>query len=165
MKKILSVLLVIMLLCSCSGGEITPHLCGIGFKAEMTYYNESYAFLGELSENGTLKAEITAPEELSELVITISHDSTTVNYKGLTYTPVEGTMPFSAMLEDFYNPIKAVIDSGLTADKNGKLTVGSGTDKAEFTLSPTGLPQKLELPDERFSVTFYNVSVKEDVND
>lgn len=165
MKKILSTLVVLMLLCSCSDGEITPHLCGISFKAEMLYYNESYSFSGELSKDGDLTAEITAPEELSDLVITISDEGTTVNYKGLTYTPVEGTMPFSAMLEEFYNPIKAAIDTGLTASGDGKLTVGSGADKAEFTLSPTGLPQRLELPDERFSVTFYNVSVKEDVND
>lgn len=166
MKKILSILLICLALCSCSSAKsIVPRLSGISFTADMTYYNEVYAFDGEILSDGTMKATVTSPEELSELEFTLTGEGTTVNYKGLTYSPVEGSMPFSKIMEDIYLPIREVALGDATADGNGILTGGEGSGEYSFTLSPTGLPQKLEMPDERFFVKFYNVSVKEDVND
>ena len=169
MRKIFSVLLVLLalLLCSCSSAkEIRPYLAGISFTADMTYYNESYGFDGEIFSDGTLKISMTEPEQLKDLNITVSGEGMTVEYKGLTYSPVEGSMPFSAVLEEFYNPLREIVLSDTAvADSNGVLTGSAGTLGYTLTVSPTGLPQKLEIPDERFTVKFYNVSVKEDVND
>lgn len=166
MKKIVSSLLVFLLFCSCSGGkEIQPQLQGITFTAEMTYYNEVYGFDGEILSDGTLKAAITAPEELKDLNLTMNDEGITVEYKGLTYSPVEGNMPFSGVMEEVYAPIREVILSGAVADSDGVLTGGEGVRAYTLTVSPTGLPQKLEIPDESFQIRFYNVSIKEDVND
>lgn len=165
MKKALVSILLVITLCACSGGEIKPCLGGISFTAEMVYYNESYSFEGELSVEGELTAVMTAPEELKDLKFTLNAEGTVVDYKGITYTPTAGTMPFSKTMESFYAPVKEVLQGGLTADSKGILTLGEGVEAATFTLSPTGLPQKLEIPDKRFCVTFYNVSLIEDVND
>lgn len=166
MKKIFFILLSFLVLCSCSAEKnIQPRLGGIAFNAEMTYYNEVYRFEGEILSDGTLKATVTAPEELKELNFTINSEQTTVEYKGLTYSPVEGNMPFSGVMTDFYAPIREVMLSEKIADKNGSLIGGQGVRAYRFTFSPTGLPQKLEIPDESFVIRFYNVSIKEDVND
>lgn len=159
MRKAVLSLLLCFTLCACSSGEIKPCLKGISFTAEMTYYNESYCFDGSISGEGELTALIISPEELKDLKLTIGEKGTTVEYKGITYTPVEGTMPFSAVLQSFYNPIREVMTKKPFADGGGKLKIGEGAEAAVFVFSPTGLPQTLELPDKRFSVNFYNVSI------
>ncbi len=165
MKKLVLVFFSFLVLCGCSASAVTPVLKGITFTAEMTYYNESYTFSGHILKDGSLEVIIEKPDELKDLKLSIKNDQITAEYKGLTYTPVEGTMPFSAVIKEFYDPLKEVIEKGLTADKNGILEVKSENLGYTLTLSPSGLPQRLELPDKRFSVTFYNISVKEDVNE
>ena len=159
MKKAVLSLLLCFTLCACSSGEITPCLKGISFTAEMTYYNESYCFDGSISTQGELTAVITSPEELKDLKLILGEKGTTVEYKGITYTPVEGTMPFSAVLKNFYNPIREVMAEELLADGDGKLKTGEGTEAAVFVFSPTGLPQTMEHRGKGFSVNFYNVSI------
>lgn len=164
MKRIFSVLCLLLVLCSCaSAKEVKPQLGGISFSAEVTYYNENYAFDGHLEKNGTLKAEITSPKELEGLNFTLNGDSVTVEYKGLSYTPVEGSMPFSRVMEEIYLPLRELaLSDKVTSDKEGRV---EEKGRYALTLSPTGLPQKLLIPDNRFEVRFYNISVKEDSND
>ncbi len=162
LKRVISVFMLVVLLAGCHGSKVEPQLCGISFRADMVYYNESYSFKGSISESGVLTALITEPEELEGLEFTLDGKATTVNYKGLTYTPVEGSMPFCRMIEDFYSPIRTLLsEDGLTADKDGVITRGKGTTGFTLHLSPMGLPQTLKMPDDRFFVTFYNISVSE----
>ncbi|MBO5199783.1 MAG: hypothetical protein J6B93_00730 [Clostridia bacterium] len=166
LKRVISVFMLILLLAGCSGSKTEPSLCGISFRADMVYYNESYSFDGRISENGVLTALIIEPEELEGLEFTLDGKTTTVNYKGLIYTPVEGSMPFCRMIEDFYSPIRTLLDEeGPTADSDGNISRGKGADAFTLQLSPMGLPQTLKMPDDRFYVTFYNISVNEDVNE
>lgn len=166
MKRLVCVLLMLLVLCSCSGGEIEPRLKGISFNAEMTYYNECYNFGGEVLSDGTLKVTLTEPEELKDLSFTLSGENTVIEYKGLTYSPVEGSMPFSRIIENFYKPLREVaLSNSCEVSKDGVFKSDNGAQSYTITFSPTGLPQKLEIPDERFSVRFYNVSIKEEAND
>ena len=166
MKKIIGILLVILTLCSCGGKqEIKPRLQGISFTAEVTYYNEAYSLEGEILSDGTLQVAVTAPEELKGFNIHMINEDITVEYKGLTYSPIEGTMPFSGVMAELYAPIRQIVGSDIMADTEGKIKGGEGVRAYCFTFSPTGLPQKLEIPDESFEIRFYNVTIKEDVND
>lgn len=167
MKKFVCVFLIAVMLCSCSEKGITPKLLSTSFTAEMVYYNEKYSFSGKISEDGTLTAKITSPEDLADLVFIITPEQTNVSYKGLTFSPVEGNMPFSSVMEEFYEPINEIASSEaeLLTDSNGKLT---GVEEREYTFifSSTGLPQQLLIPDESFSVVFYNQKIlNEDANE
>lgn len=163
MKKICLVLTLVLLLCSCSSKrEITPCLAGISFTAEIVYYNESYSLDGTISKSGELTAKMKEPEELSDLKIMISESGTVVDYKGLTYTPLEGTMPFAKVISELYKPIFETIKNETAVTSSDGILKG---ENFTFKLSPTGLPLELMIPDERFQVKFYNVTICEDVND
>lgn len=163
MKKLLLVIMAIICLCSCSKKEVKPHLTQIAFTAELTYFNEVYTFDGEIKKDGTLLAYMKQPEELSELKLTVKPDGISADYKGLVYSANEATMPFSRIMADFYAPLNMLMgEQTLSADKNGEISGKAGDGEYILTVSPTGLPQKLELETKHITVKFYNISVKEE---
>lgn len=164
MKKIFSVFLVLICLCSCSGKQIKPTLTELSFTAELTYYNEIYLFDAEISKDATLAIKMKEPEELEGLTLTVNKEQITAEYLGLTYTANEATLPFSSTVFAFYLPLLNVINTPeAAADKDGTLTGEVEGLKYSLTFSPTGLPQMLELKEKRLSVRFYNTEIiKED---
>ena len=164
MKKVFAAVLVCFLLCSCgSANTVKPTLLGTEFTAKMTYYNEQYSFDGKITQDGKLVAVLTEPEELSDITLTLGGEQTIAEYKGITYTPIEGNMPFSAVMERFYLPIKDMAyKESVNLDSDGAV---KDTKGYKFFLAPTGLPSRLEIGDENFSITFYDISICEDVND
>lgn len=163
MKKILSVVLCIFTLAACSNSkEISPVLGGISFNAELTYYNESYKGECTLSAENVLTCRITEPEILSGYTVTLSPEGAKAEYLGITYTPTESNMPFSGVLGEFYSTLTEIIGSEAKAEKkDGVYAVSGGKDAAAYTLyvSESGLPLSIELPDERFTVYFYNTTL------
>ncbi len=157
MKRISALILTLLLLCGCGGGKnIVPQLTGISFTAQMTYYNEEYSFRGEISAEGQLTCLMTAPDSLSDMVFTVNEEKIVTEYKGITYSPVEGSMPFAAVIERFYACIKEIIkDEEALADKDGRLK----TDSCILTVSPTGFPQKLSVEKDGFFINFYNIAL------
>lgn len=164
MKKIFAAFLVCFILSSCgSSHTVKPTLLGTEFTAKMTYYNEQYSFDGKITEDGKLIAVLHEPEELSDITLTLGGEQTVAEYKGITYTPIEGNMPFSAVMERFYLPIKDMAyKESVDLDSEGAV---KDTEGYKFYLAPTGLPSRLEIGDENFSITFYDISISEDVND
>ena len=163
MRKIICLILPLILLCSCGKkSEVKPNLLGISFKGEIVYFNENYTCECTVSQDGILTAKIIEPEILNGFVLTVSADKITADYLGISYTPTKNNMPFSGAIDTFY---KALIDSSgqdKTVTLSGdEYTVKGKTEDLEYSLyiSPTGLPQKLLLPDERFSVNFYNATI------
>ena len=152
------------MLCSCvSANTVKPTLLGTEFTAKMTYYNEQYSFDGKITEDGKLIARLSEPEELSDITLTLDGEQTIAEYKGITYTPIEGNMPFSAVMERFYLPIKDMAyKESVELDSDG---AAKDTQGYKFYLAPTGLPNRLNIGDENFSITFYDISICEDVND
>ena len=70
-------------------------------------------------------------------------------------------MPFAGVLEQTYERLLAAKDGNAAKKENNiyKITVGEGADKAVLSLTEGGLPILLEIPDERFFVEFYNVTI------
>ncbi len=163
MKKIISLVLVLVTLSACSGKtEVAPRLVDISFTADMTYFNENYKGDCVISADGTLICKMTEPESLSGYTVTLSKEGMTAEYLGITYTPTESNMPFSGVIGEFYQKFSAIIASGASARKNDDAyVIKGGKDADAYTLyiSSTGLPQSLQLPDERFTVYFYNATV------
>ena len=160
MKKFVFILCSLLFLCSCSSAEVKPRLSDITFTAEMSRFNESFTFEGELDGKGNLVAKMTAPEEVKDLVLTLKDGKMTADYKGLVYSPVEGSLPFSSLLKDFHAPLLQIIREGLCANGEGKLS--GKVENNEYTLfvAPTGLPQRLEMLGGNFTVRFLNIGVK-----
>ncbi len=161
MKKVIALVLFFVTLCGCAGGETTPYLNGISFRGEMTYYNESYSFLGKILKNGNLILEMTAPESLAEMVFTVTDEGTVAEYKGITYQPVPGSTPFAPVIDSFYACINEIIDGDEVADKDGILK-SKGENPCTLKVSPTGLPQRLEVDGDGFFIDFYNIKIIEE---
>lgn len=164
MKKIICLLIPLILLCSCGKkSEVKPNLSGISFKGEIVYYNENYSCECSVSQEGVLTAKIIEPEILSGFVLTVSKDKITADYLGISYTPTTNNMPFSGAIDSFYKALQECSTEDKRATVSGDEYILKGeTEDLGYTLylSPTGLPQKLLLPDERFSVNFYNVTIE-----
>ncbi len=126
----------------------------------MSRFNESFTFEGELDREGNLVAKMTAPEDIKDLVLTLKDGKMTADYKGLVYSPVEGSLPFSSLLEDFYAPLSQIREEGLCASGEGKLSGKVGNNEYTLFVSPTGLPQRLEMLGGNFTVRFLNIGVK-----
>ncbi len=163
MKKIISLIIILITLAACSGKEgVKPQLCGISFTADITYYNENYKGDFTVLDNGDMTVIIREPEILEGYTVTVANGKMTAEYLGLTFVPGTGNMPFSGVLDEVYSKLTEIRGSSLLANlKNGEYILKDGKDLSEYTLyvSPTGLPQRLLIPDEAFSVYFYNVSI------
>lgn len=163
MKKIVFALLLILCLCSCTKNQIELKLTEITFTAELSYFNEVYVFDGHIDKEGTLIAKIKEPEGLQDLKLTVNADGITADYKGLTYTANEATMPFSKIVSDFYGPIGFLCkNQSALEERDGEISGKFGNAEYVLTVSPTGLPQKLDISSQHIAVKFYNVSIKED---
>ena len=164
MKKIICLIIPLILLCSCGEkSEVKPNVLGVSFKGEIVYYNENYSCECTISPDGVLRAEIIEPEILSGFVLTVSKDKITADYLGISYTPTTNNMPFSGAIDSFYKALEDCSAEDIRATLSGEeYTVKGDSEELGYTLylSPTGLPQKLLLPDERFSVNFYNVTIE-----
>ena len=136
---------------------------GISFKGELVYYNENYSCECSVSQDGVLTAKIIEPEILSGFVLTVTKDKITADYLGIYYTPTTNNMPFSGAIDSFYKALQECCLEDKRATLSGEEYILKGdVGDLDYTLylSPTGLPQKLLLPDERFSVNFYNVTIE-----
>ena len=133
----------------------------ISFTAKISYYNETYSADCTIDSDNLLTAVIKIPETLEGFTLKVSNDGITAEYLGIKYTPTDSNMPFAGVLEQTYERLIEV-QSGEKVkkeDKTYKITVGEGADKAVLSLTEGGLPILLELPDERFFVEFYNVTI------
>lgn len=162
MKRLFIIVPILLCLCSCKGGDIHPKLTEISFTAELTYYNETYVLEADMDKNATLSATIKEPETLKDLNLTVNSKGITAEYLGLKYNANEATLPFSKTVWDAYLPLCHIITSGAVADKSGVIEGQTENLKYSLTVSPTGLPQELNLKNKRLSVRFYNTEIKEE---
>lgn len=162
MKRLIPIFLAIVCLCSCKGGEIKPHITGISFTAELTYFNETYIMEAQIDKDETLTARIKEPEAIKDLNLTVNDKGITAEYLGLKYEANEATLPFSKTVWDAYLPLRHIISSGAVANNNGILEGQTENLKYRLAVSPTGLPQSLELTNRKLGIRFYNIEIKEE---
>lgn len=161
MKRILAVVLLIFTLASCSKREaVEPKLSDISFVAEISYYNEVYSCDCVINSEKELTAVIKIPETLEGFTLKVGKDGVTAEYLGIKYTPTDGNMPFSSVIKQIYDRLCLVSESQeiKREDKTYKISAGEGAEKTVLSLTESGFPILLSLPDERFYVEFYNVS-------
>ena len=160
MKKLIPLLITLLFITSCGKPTATAELLGISFTAEICYYNENYKGDCTVSADGVMQITLTEPESLSGYTVTVEKDKIRAEYLGLSFTPTKNNMPQSSVMTEFYE--KYIAAANTAPEKKGDNLIMKGGDGiAAYTLyiSPTGLPQKMTLPDERFTVYFYNTTV------
>ena len=160
MKKLIPLFTLLLFITSCGKADVTPQLTNIGFSADICYYNENYKGDCTVSEDGAFKITLTEPESLAGYTVTVEKDKITAEYLGLSFTPTKNNMPQSSVMTEFYEKYTAAAQ--IPPEKKGdNLIIKGGDGIGAYTLyiSPTGLPQKMTLPDERFTVYFYNATV------
>lgn len=164
MKRALSLFLLVLTLTSCSQKEkIEPKLSNISFVAEISYYNENYSADCTISNEGVLTAVIKIPKTLEGFTLTVSNDGVEAEYLGIKYRPTDGNMPFASVIKQVYDRLNLVRVSGDTKkeDKEYIRSIGEGAEKTSLHLTEAGYPILLRLPDERFFIEFYNVTILE----
>lgn len=162
MKKICLILAFVLLLTGCSAkNSVEPKLKGISFVAEISYYNEIYSCDCIMSEEGELTAKIKIPETLEGFTLKVNSDGVMAEYLGITYTPTDSNMPFSGVIEEFYQKLCIAKDIKEVKKKDNSYSIsfGEGATKALLRITEAGLPISMEIPDERFKVDFYKVTI------
>ncbi len=162
MKRAISLILLVLTLTSCAGKEkIEPKLSNVSFVAEISYYNENYSADCTIDNEGKLKAVIRVPETLEGFTLTVSDKGVEAEYLGIKYTPTDGNMPFASVIKQVYDRLNLVSTMGETKkeDKEYIRSFGEGAEKTTLHLTEAGYPILLRLPDERFFIEFYNVTV------
>lgn len=160
-KLVFCVVFVLLLCCCGRQTGVKPQLTDITFEAETDY--DGIKYLCSVQTDSELNMEITvnSPQELSGMVIKLSDDTLTVEYKGMTYIPKNGEQ-INGIVKNLYSAITDSADEK-TVYKDGNNCVISGdTDglKYDFTFSPTGLPLYLNMGD-GFCINFNNVTIRE----
>ena len=161
MRKILTIMCAIMLicLCGCGGKTITPLTNGISFKALISYYNESYETNVLLSENGVFTMEITDPDILKGITFIFNDGAVKAVYNGIEYVPNENNTQFFGVadkLHSVFDSIKGV--SAIEDDGVYSIEGEINGDEFEITFGGSGLPLNLKM-DDNISVVFSNAKI------
>ena len=160
MKRILSLVFMLVLLCGCGEKTVTPVTRQISFTAKITYYNEQFVCDTKVDKNGVTEMTVKSPDSLKGLCFTVSKDKTVAEFLGLTYTPQTEEMPYFIVTRTLFELLDTVSGKkGKCEEENCVISGKVGERPFDLTLAPTGLPICAEIPDDSFTVEFCNMTV------
>ncbi len=161
LKKLLALPLVLLLLCGCAQSKTaTPILNNISFTVEIDYGENEFVADVAVAEDD-LNLAVIEPQEINGLILNITKNGVTAEFKGISYTPDISSLPQGAIIKVLYN-ILSDISSGKTAscdNENCKITGRVDGYKYEFEFSPSGLPISLNVYALDLEIDFKNVSI------
>ena len=161
--RVISLCLLFVIFCGCSGKpeSVTVNLRSISFNADIEYYNENFSCNCITDESGNLRINMTAPENLDGLSIAFSGDSCVMDYNGLTVDNAEHFLPENYSLAIIREALR-LCDGGICEAKKHRFCYSGELDgiKFDLTVSPTGLPIVLSVPENGLKVNFKNVTIK-----
>ncbi len=160
MKKMLLLPLVFLMLCGCSQrAQTTPILNDISFTAQINYGSDKYAGDVTIADN-TLTITVTEPEQIKDLILTINNSGIKAELKGISYTPNLNTLPQGAVGQILFNVLNDIKGKTVeSCDQNCKINGRVDGYKYTITISPSGLPIDLEIPELNLKIKFNNVTV------
>lgn len=160
---LICMILLPVFLCGCASTKTAvPILDGIGFTAEVAFYNENYKCNVDINGN-IIDLTVTSPEELKGLILHYSDNGLTAEYLGITYTPDDFDMTIggvSSLMSGIINDVRGE-DCNMDYDNGNCIITDKYMDfKYEFVFSPSGLPISLSVPNKSFEAVFKNVTIK-----
>lgn len=130
MKKFLSLIVCIVLLCGCAPKTVTAKTENLSFTALFNVGGTDYECNCDLNENGDLSAEIIKPENIKGLKYIYSSNESEIEYLGIKYT-LPKSSAYLAVTDKLSN-ILADLKAGLPANQNGEYIYKSGSDTVYF---------------------------------
>jgi len=160
MKKIIFIVLSLILLCGCGDKTVTPVTRQISFTANITYYNEQFVCETNVDKDGVTQMTVVSPETLKGLSFTVNESGITAEFLGLKYTPKTENMPYSIVTYTVYELLNAAHNRKLELnEKNCILSGKLGERPFTLTVSPAGMLLKAQIPDDSFTVEFFDMTV------
>ncbi len=161
LKKLLVFPLVFLLLCGCAQNKkATPILNNISFTAEIDYDDSEFKARATVAD-GALNLVIIEPQEIKDLILNITKNGVTAEFKGVTYTPDISSLPQGAIVQVLYNIINDISSGKMANCDNENCEISGRVDgyKYDFKFSPSGLPISLKVDDFDLEIEFKNVTV------
>ncbi len=159
MKRIFSVILVLLLLCGCKNQtKITPLKTGITFSANATYYNETYECDCDIQKNGDMTVKFTYPTELEGLKFLFSKNGVSVNFKEIEY--VSDKIVFENSVASLLYEVLSK-DNTEVYERDDVFYFEGVNNDFEYRLEfgATGLPIKITTKPDIAKIEFKNVKI------
>ncbi len=161
MKRVFSVILVLLLLTGCAANstKIKPVTKGISFLCDVTYYNETYNCEGDIHKNGDTVIKFIGPSQLEGLKYTFTKNGVSVDFNEIEY--ISDKVVFESSVASFINEVLHNENVQVLNDDDIFYTEGV-TDEFDYKLElgATGLPIKITARPDAVSVIFKNVKIK-----
>lgn len=160
-KKLFALPLVFLLMCGCAQNKTaTPILNDISFSAKIDYGENE--FVADITvTDDTLNLAVIEPQEINGLILNITKNGVTAEFKGISYAPDITSLPHGAVIKVLYNILND-ISSGKTANcdnENCEITGKVDGYKYNFEFSPSGLPISLKVDELDLEIDFKNVTI------
>lgn len=164
MKKALFVtVLICVIMCGCGNrSSVKPLLKGISFTANANYNDKNYVCDVTVDNSGYMSALVVEPKEISDMKFNFDGETVTSEYLGLKYETDIEKFPSGNVIAAIYNAFNGIDEEDLAyGEKSENYTVSGNEDGFSYflTVSPSGLPLSLDLPDMNLKVEFQNVTV------
>ena len=161
-KRLFVLPLVLLLICGCAEKtSVTPVLNNISFTAEIYYGDAEFIANTELTQDA-LNLVVTEPKEIKDLILNVTKNGVTAEFKGVTYTPDINSMPEGAIIQVLYNVLSDIRTSQNTAvcdEENCEIKGKVDSYEYEFEFSPSGLPISLDIDNLDLDIKFKNVTI------
>ncbi len=161
MKRIFSVILVLLLLSGCGivSTKVEPVTKGLTFSCDITYYNETYSCNGDIHKNGDMEIEFISPADLEGLKYTFTDKGVAVNFNEIEY--ISQKIVFESSAASFINEVLQNCDTTVMKHDDIFYTEGTTTDfEYKLELGATGLPIKITTRPDAVLVVFKNVKIQ-----
>ena len=159
MKRIFSVILVLILLCGCkSQTKITPLKTGLSFLALATYYNESYECDCDIQKNGDMTVKFTYPAEIEGLKFVFTKNGVSVSFKDIEY--VNDKIVFENSVASLLYEVISKDNTEIYEQDDVFYLEGVNNDfEYKFEFGATGLPIKITTKPDIAKIEFRNVKI------
>ncbi len=156
----MSLILCLTLLgCKKNINSITPITRNLSFKAEVTFYNESFEADVFITDKDGMVIELTHPEDISGLKFNIKSGNITATYKGLEYKTTDSNMPHKNIAGFLYEAF-SLSNSEVFEEDDNYFVEGKTTDYSyRMFIGSSGLPIKIEEKSGIINVIIKNTAI------
>ena len=148
MKKIFILVLCFTCFCGCKvkSPNVTAVTTGLSFSAEMLIDGVKYKYDTEILQDGSIKMAATEPENIKDLIISISQGKIKACYKGLEYNTDIGELPNGVVIDFLYCVFTDINSNNKKVSvKEDEFYIKGNTEKYDYTVAfgQSGLPLKI----------------------